>query len=396
MATPVETTVVPPSRIGSELDRLRKESVRISSGNNGSEKIGGTIRATLSNLIILTEAREQGGKTPENSMISQCIEKLALLHPSRFFVICVDSNLSQSLRTEIHSRTIKGTSGAITQTEEIHISVHPDSLKLLKNIILAHLVPDIETICLELSNMELLSYREQLLHVVKELIDTSISYAPYRFTESRKPQSEKEPYTSPAFRDICWSLLGKWRMLISEQYDSQEAQKLIEKISDIHIIYTNNQEENSNIPDEAISLAAWLLSSLKLFPNTKHEITRNEIQVTCTSTAKMKSQVTLHLSGVPKKGLSRISQVKIEMKLSPESSFATSCTYLPSIESIEVTSGGKGEADDTRSISGETCEFYFRRCSVQQISISEAALELIRGEKPADLFEEFEKLKSLL
>jgi hypothetical protein len=287
MAAAKVTTKVSPSSIRSELDRLRKES-DTSRPDPGSSTGQGTIRATLSNIIILAPHTPHHQDT--DCPISECIENLAGMHPSRFFVVYAGSELQEPLLTEITSRELSGTEAETVQTEEIHISVHPDSLHIIKNLILSHLVPDIETICLEISGVREHPFRTQILETLKDLIDTCISYAPSRLLTGSKTVSS-ETYCKPLnYKYLCWPLLEKWRLLISEQYDSQEAQNLIENISDIWISFSENPENNASVPDEALTLAAWILSSLKLFPNTIIESDSAETRIACTSTSKQKSR----------------------------------------------------------------------------------------------------------
>lgn len=380
---------VKPAHIGAELERMRKSlsSSLLDNSKNSSKNSNSSIRATLSNMIILVPSIEDHQSACDS--ISECIEGLATSHPSRFFIIEIDKNLKHPLTTSVKGRELKNPSGTLLQTEEIHISIHPDSLSLIKNLILSHLIPDIETIYLEISTGSH-PFRKVLLEALSECIDTCITYAPDKEIEKSSTSLKKIDH-----KYICWPLLSKWRSLISEQYDSPETQKMVEKISDIFITFTQNDSETSKIPDEALALSSWMISSLHAFPNAVDRDEENRTSITCTSTTKNKTELKVHFQPYTKKSFSGVSQVRIVMQLSDRSSFETSCTYLPSIESIEVTSSGKGEALDEPSKPGDTCEFYFRRTSIQQKKTSEAILELIRGEETLDVHEVFQKLKNL-
>jgi hypothetical protein len=389
--TNIHKTVVSPSRIGNELDQLRRDSLRNS--NEKGNATQPTVRATLSNMILIAPCSQDSNK---EDYVSICIEDLAKTHPSRFFIITINVAIETKLKTTVASREVYGNSGLKIQTEEIHIEVHPTSIQLVKNLVLAQLIPDIETIAIELFRSKDHPYREGLIEVLHDMLDTLISYSPFNPLKEGIISSPAEGETiiakNVAYRNLCWPMTSKWRALVSEQFDTDQALHALSRVKNITITYSESIN-NKEIPEEALLLASWILSSLEISVSSRIKNGNNQTILAC----KGKDQTTkASLIFVPtnREGLSCISEVTIEMEDSETASFQTNCTYLPSLHAIEVTSGGKGDAELRESNIGDTCEFYLRRIAVSHYSISEAALELIRGATPLDIYDAYVPLRN--
>jgi len=392
------STQVDPGSIGSALEKARKAAITGKSDNQGEEskpnKAG--IRATLSNMIILVRGKCEEG----------LIEKLAENHPSRFFVIEYHNSLGEPLSTNVARRTVKGASGLLIQTEEIHIRVTPDSVKLVKNLILSHLVPDIETITLAIGKPSVDS-RETLLR--DDLISISDTFMGSVLDTIERP-SENSSLNSVRYSALFSPRISKWRSLIAEQFDSEEARKNLSALSSICITYC---EESANIlPEEALLIASWILDSLKISPKEKLAGEDGKIIIKCrglnesaSKSAALPNETMLTFKASENNALSHISGVSFEMKNAKDVSsdgvsYVLNCSYLNNISAIEISSGGVGESKDSSSevaaSSGDVCEFYVRRIPTHQICIAESAIELIRGRGGVASLNELEVLRDLI
>jgi hypothetical protein len=391
LMTNIHKTEVSPSRIGNELDQLRRDSLR--SSNEKGNPTQPAVRATLSNMILIAPCPQDAAK---EDYVSICIEDLAKTHPSRFFIITINDALATRLKTTVASRDVSGNSDLKIQTEEIHIEVHPESIQLVKNLVLAQLIPDIETIAIELFRSKDHPYREKLVEVLHDMLDTLISYSPFNPLKegiiSSPAEGETRMGKSVAYRNLCWPMTSKWRALISEQFDTDQALHALSRVKNITITYSDTSS-NKEIPGEALLLASWILSSLEISVTSRIRTENSQTLLACHGKDK-NTRASLIFAPTNLEGLSYISEVTIEMEDSETSSFQTNCTYLPALHAIEVTSGGKGDAKVSESNIGDTCEFYLRRCAVGHYSISQAALELIRGDTPLDIYDAFVQLRN--
>ncbi|HMO16608.1 MAG TPA: glucose-6-phosphate dehydrogenase assembly protein OpcA [Oligoflexia bacterium] len=399
----IQTINVLPGGIESALEKLRKNGL-VHDRTSADKPNKGGIRATLSNMIIL--ARDNGEE--------DLIRILAENHPSRFFIVNYNNSLGEDLTTSITQRAVRGASGIPVKTEEIHIRVTPDSVKLVKNLVLSNLIPDIETITITTGtpgdNQREALLRESLLSISDTFIG---SVGDLLDNYSSESVLSKESEASVVRKLDCYPLffprIARWCDLISEQFDSEEARKNLSNLSNVNIYY-KPLNDSSSIPDEPVLMAVWILKSLNLKP-TGVVSSGTDDGVTVVSTSGIKNQsgnglsneyslpeeVLLSFRPVKKISLSNISSVSFEMNSGKNVSYVLTCSYLHSISAIEVSSGGFGESSDsTDAAIGEVCEFYVRRLPVQEISPAESAIQLIRGNGRREIIGEISELKSVL
>lgn len=393
MSEIISSKEVQASKINFELDHMRRDLLlHTSKEGEGPHKEG--VRATLSNIIILSGADIASSNLKDD--YSTLIEDLAKVHPSRFFVVSYVSAHDLELKTKVVTRKALAPSGSHVHTEEIHIEVGPENAALVKNLILSHLIPDIETIAIEIGSFPSDAFSINLKDSVMSISDTLIAYTPRVAHDSSDGAigSDVSPSESDiSYHNLSWPMISRWCSLISEQFDSEQSLMALKGIRAIKISYSSNNSEK--VPETALLFAAWMLKCLSLtLESSNQSEDGSSTLVTCRAISQNElgipsSPITLEFIPSDKEGLSQISEIQIEMQQSEKINYRISCKYVPSSRSIEIISGGEGDSEQCTAEIGDTCEFYIRRITVQSVSTSEAVLELIRAGTPIDLNQEY-------
>lgn len=341
--------------IAGHLEKLKKDLYKSSS--NETPKV----RATLSNFILLCGNKDSVSKERIENLLSQ----VSKLHPSRFFVIYLADDAATPLSCTVNAREFKGASGFSLQTEEISLIVNRAGLGLIKNLVLSHLVPDIETIMVApwtaSDSDELNELVTNLLPIVDSYICDAPSVALEKFIHSNLNNFQT--------KFLSWTRTNKWRNAITEQFDSTFAQDSLKRLDRIVIHQTGESQ------DEALFLASWILDSLKLsLKSDSMKAIKDGFEVKLESLGN--SSPTLEILKIAKVGLHGISKISFSMKGEKGNSYSIVSHYDSEKNSMEISTFGDHNLGEDQA--HETCEFYVRRINCELISEGELIVKLVR------------------
>lgn len=341
--------------IAGHLEKLKKDLFK--SASDESPKV----RATLSNFILLCGNK----KSVSNERIENLLSQVSKLHPSRFFVIYLDDDAETPLSCTVNAREFKGASGFSLQTEEISLIVNRAGLGLIKNIVLSHLVPDIETILVAPWTVSGSHELNELVTNLLPIVDSYICDAPSVSLEKFIHNNLNNFQT----KFLSWTRTNKWRNAITEQFDSTFAQDSLKRLDRIVIHQTGESKE------EALFLASWILDSLKLSlkPESK-KVIKDGFEVKLESAGT--SSPTLEILKIAKEGLHGISKISFTMKGEKGNSYSILSQYDCDKNSMEISTFGDHNLGEDQA--HETCEFYVRRINCEIISEGELIVKLVR------------------
>ena len=231
-----------PSSVGKTLTLERKSHCADAAG----------VQTRLANLIIFRD--ESFSLTGQEELISF----LTRSFPSRIFSFDFSDSISGSIQTRVNCRPLTETSCS----EEVYISLNSSSKLEIQNFLLSLLVPGhLE----KTKSSELRILFEGVSRLVDRVIFDSIELS----SKSRKLlencfASTGEYQSSVGvscvaessgllFRDISWRRLERWRVLVSEQFDSERLREGVEKLKTVKL--TGNSKS-------AFLLAGWFAERL--------------------------------------------------------------------------------------------------------------------------------------
>lgn len=398
-----DSSFIAPSKIRSEIERLSKECLAFNSESNNTEikKNRLTAKATLANIVVICSFDESSNNRNSNNGIDNLVAELAVSHPSRFFLIHIAQNQKDKIKSQVKRRLIENKFEKNIYSEEIHLYVKPDSISLTKNILLSNFIPDIEIIFLELFSGEVKNYRNIIFDTFKDITNQYISLEPLSSIEDTEKKTNSKKL-SPSFKSLLLAQLGRWRNIIADQFETKEAQNLVDKITDIYVNYSEEPKsefDSANLPTEALTLSSWILYCLKLKAEKIISDLSNELIIECSS--KSNKKLKLHLKKSNLKGFINISQVKFEMNITSKTNFSSSCLFNSETNTIEISSSGSGEADISEDLSKENlsstvCEFYYRRCLIKKEKISDTIIKLIRSDDQDNIYDKYQGLINLI
>ncbi len=256
--------LVKPANLETELEKIRtaaaQDDVRKEVAKGGTPSA--RAKATLSNFIIINLI---GNKESEQE-IDQLIDHISYAYPSRFFV--VDSELkSGAIATSASSRCFLAGSGAHFCSEEVFVSASAEGIKLVPNLLLSLLAPDVANIVL----LVLPKGFFKINHLQKDLLNRIFKFSNKVIFDSRGLSNLSQVLVDlselkrSGICDLNWRRSRKLRNLLREVFDAEvlnNSAKSINKIS-IDCIAASEELASSVIPATAVLLGSWLLSSLE-------------------------------------------------------------------------------------------------------------------------------------
>lgn len=364
---------VKPSEISAEFEKIRR--------NSSSEKKNNTVRATLANVIFLLD---------DNKNVTSLIQKLAKNLPSRFFTIKIEEKLESPISTSVGTFTVENSSGQLLETEEIQITSTPEAVNRIPNLILSQLVPDVDIVLIDTdsncTNQNLQSLKELLIPITDLYLTKEISADTFSTVKLFNSGN-----TKTATR--CWSvpLISKWRLLVSEQFNSDYVLSSLKSLNCIEIkctakaptdakVKTINDSYLSCLPADVNLLISWIQNSLGLKISSLKKLDDGSIEVEYDSTTKQfLSAIKLKISFLDQESEGFSSKIKeISFKMGEEShAYQVDCKYLSKLDVIEISTGGTLKKEDTGA---DICEFNVRRIPAQNIDEADAILTAIRNQ----------------
>lgn len=342
--------------IAGHLEKLKKNSYKKESSEAPK------VRATLSNFILLSGSVDSSN----NDRIEALLSEVSRLHPSRFFVIYYANSAIVPLSCVVKARELKSANGLAMQTEEISLTVNREGLGLIKNLILSHLVPDIETILVSPWSISESNELSDLVTKLLPIVDSYICDAPT--TALDKFVSENFHNFQSKF--LSWTRTNKWRNAITEQFDSAFAQNALKSLDKIVINVTS-----ATSTDEALFLSSWIVDSLGIHVKVggaKKIEGGHEIELESKTSTRPKLEIT-HVAGV---GLHGISKISFHMKGEKGQSYSIESAYDSDKNSMDIST--YGDHNFGNDAAHEACEFYVRRINCETISEGELIVKLVR------------------
>lgn len=256
--------LVKPANLETELEKIRnaaaQDDVRkeVEKGGSASARA----KATLSNFIIINLI----GNQESEQEIDRLIDHICYAYPSRFFV--VDSELqSGTIATSASSRCFLADSGAHVCSEEVFVSASAQGVRLVPNLLLSLLAPDVANIVLLVLPKGVL----KINHLQKELLERVFKLSNKVIFDSRGLTNLSQVLTdlsnlkNSGICDLNWRRSRKLRNLLREVFDAEvltNSAKSINKIS-LSCIAAKEDLTAAVIPATAMLLGSWLLSSLE-------------------------------------------------------------------------------------------------------------------------------------
>ncbi len=383
---------VEPSAIASELGRVWREAALLDQALTG--KTAPRVRMVLSNLIVLlSKESEQCAQ-----FVDQLITAVAVEHPSRVFVLTLSCDARAELEAAVSSRCVQARSGSHVCTEEIYLRLSANAAGVARNLLLAHLAPDVPTVALLYGDAKcgLLPDSSpaaaQICGLADRVVYEGLLFANYTESEDcllrtealsdfvgRSSFGAKQEQGDGRIRDINWRRLQRWRALIAEQFDSGQAAQEIETISSV-VLSSNVPVEElwaGHLPGGALCLAAWIAECLGRVegPWDAH-LTGDGIRLERTKDRSLSMQFEFFPSStsgvVPQRLLSSVTFVF-------GSGFELQISHLFEKQAAEVIIRSGSAVSET------VCEFSVRRVGfAYETTVALALQELIASEPAAD------------
>ena len=275
---------VPPNAIERELVRIWREAASTDTAEGSSTS---RIRAILANCVIIVRSYQE-----QKAVLEELITELSISHPSRFFIISLNTDGDANVRTGVSSRCVLTRAGKHICTEEIYIESKCSELSVTPNLVRSLLVADLPVVGIVLDDLKEVqaSEVESCRHDYSELVsrlaplfdrliyDSSTFHgyaqnvaavlALYQTNMDRLSSCTGVEHPLSYVRDLNWTRLARWRALVAEQFDSPLFANATEFISSIRV-YTNESPDSiiaGKISSDALLFAGWFMHSLGLEP----------------------------------------------------------------------------------------------------------------------------------
>ncbi len=364
---------IKPGDIAGLLEKIKKSLFKQAQGETPK------VRATLSNFILLYRANCESEK---KISIDNLLVEVARCHPSRFFVIQYDNALDESLKCSVRSRELNNSSGISLQTEEILISVGKKGLNLVTNLILSHLVPDIETVLVSPKSSEEDSEISELIFKLLPIVDSFICEAPNKSID----EQIRKNFVSVESKYLAWPRIARWRNAISEQFDSPYSLRALGNLKKINIDFTE-----AEVGEDALYLASWILDSLGYTIDRSPQV-KNTSSYSISIKKDGANDSTIELSHVKKDGLCGIAKMRFTMNGDQGSDYVIESSYDSKEHSMEITTFGDHDSGNQKE--HETCEFHVRKVNCEELSDPEIVVNLIRTSTIPNYSDTFLQLSS--
>ena len=301
---------VKPGNIAGELEKIRRMAADQDSRSDAAA--GGSaaprVKATLSNLVLLTSSAGPGGISPaDRRLVDDLITDVCIQHPSRFFVVeyqgdakADTSSYQHGILTAVSSRCVLTNSGAHVCSEEIYIGVSRQGIAAIPNLLISLFAPDVDVILLMLGDAD----REDdgfgsLLKAVRPVC-SAVVYDSSKFADfaegvwgtvglrgepgSLKLATQSDSRTSiPRPRDINYRRLRRWRELLAEGFEGDRFASASAAVERVIIRFSCGTEpkDNGRIPGEAFVIAGWIAACLGWSPGLSRSKIPGGMAVQC-------------------------------------------------------------------------------------------------------------------
>lgn len=251
------------------------------------------VRSRLANLvIIIPELTEESDRRALDGLLTD----LCVSYPSRFFIVQLapERDGEEQLRSFVSSRCVLAKSGSHVCSEEVYLDVTEKGLHLVPHLLLSLFVPDVATTLLLMGDFlewgsagkgvvsfkgvcERLMYDSRLFGRYHESLEILLEQLNLRPAAVRALTGQNSDRAETVFtgtrhlRDIAWSTLKRWGLLIVEQFDSEAFVEVSPIISRVEFLVGSRNV--GHIPPDALLLAGWLIGKLgwQLKEGREHE-----------------------------------------------------------------------------------------------------------------------------
>lgn len=383
--------VVEPSQIERELVKIWREAAAADAAEESSAHSSGEIaprlRATLCNLILV------GGAVTDSSVqryVDSVITELCVAHPSRFFVVDLESELpavggggpeavsetSKLVQTGVSSRCVLANSGAHLCSEEVYVRATPAGVVVVPNLLTSLLVADVEVVLalvvdpLLVNNLDSSAPMDRLLVGLRPLVDKlvydSSTFVDYRQSLECLLRFGRVGATSVTadgtlqfdgahqvtVRDLNWQRTKRWRTLIAEQFSGQRFERGEEAVAGVRLEACCDGDALGRgiVPADVLLLAGWFVASLR-YKLTGVRTGSGSLILQCQNTAGAERQIEIAASGggvAPIGDGATLLGVRIET-LDVSERGVISLRQVAGEAAVEIVTEGMGEQPDGSS-----------------------------------------------
>ncbi|MCC6931946.1 MAG: glucose-6-phosphate dehydrogenase assembly protein OpcA [Deltaproteobacteria bacterium] len=243
------------------------------------------IKAILANIVIVTSP----ASTITKETLDDVINDLCVAHPSRFFIINYQPDLTNSLMVSVSSRCMTARSGSHICSEEIYFNVNAKGAEAIPNLFLSLLVPEVPVQIISLvdfSRAEITNLQDSGGLSICELVMRLASFAErvcydsslfedyligLKFISQRLANFGSGNISWPCnvisgnARDLTWQRVRRWRYLIAELFDSSLCLDPKRGVEEISFIVNNNIEDviSPKVSPEVYLLLGWIMDKLE-------------------------------------------------------------------------------------------------------------------------------------
>ncbi len=337
---------VDPGKLGQEIERLRMEEGRAySKGEDTQPKA----RATLSNFIFLVQETEKGSQAEENT-IQQLVYSVSATFPSRFFIIKIAED-EDSLKTSVVRRLVPDSISNLT--EEIHIDIGVNKLRVLKNLILSNLVPDIETICVSLSENpteEAIKFLKEIIPISESVIFKAPKEVINNLLKAENLDTDLKSNSSISIKYLIQQKINPWQDAIAQQFESVYCLEALQNLISVEISYSGEEDGKQ----EAEILSSWIKDRLTLKKKFKVEIKKNSSK---------------KFNGIAQV-IFIMNSPSVDSSKKTAKEYKVDCNYVAELSAIEVCASGEGSSDDR-------CDFSIRRIPLRAKNLDALLMDTI-------------------
>jgi glucose-6-phosphate dehydrogenase assembly protein OpcA len=238
-------STIEPEKILKELAALWADSGKQGQAESGS----GVLRACSMTLLVLAEAAE------DTQDLGETIAALMPEHPARAVLVRLSGTGDRSLTEKVYSQCWMpfGQRRQIC-CEQVEITVSDAALEDLRSVVLPLMVADLPLIvwCRSTRVLAMPEFREIAQMAQKVIFNSAGVAEPEGFLQS----AEGAIGRGMVFADLSWTILTRWREMLSQVFENQENAGEITKLTNIDVEWGGTRY----IP--ALYLGAWIRDAL--------------------------------------------------------------------------------------------------------------------------------------
>jgi glucose-6-phosphate dehydrogenase assembly protein OpcA len=252
-------STIEPEKILKELAALWADSGKQGQAESGS----GVLRACSMTLLVLAEANE------DTQDLGETLAALMPEHPARAIVVRLSGAGDRSLTERVYSQCWMpfGQRRQIC-CEQVEITVSDAAMEDLRSVVLPLMVADLPLIvwCRSTRLLAMPEFREIAYMAQKVIFNSGDVPEPAGFLQ----RAEAAIGRGIVLADLSWTMLTRWREMLSQVFENQENAAQVAKLTNIDVEWGGMRYIT------ALYLGAWIRDSLSLAGvKTQLQVQRN-------------------------------------------------------------------------------------------------------------------------